>query len=90
LNEQLLKSDIESYLSDCAARKFNMIWLIPVERRARPVRSETSLADGIVNMAQNQLKIRRIAMIGQSEQGAGSGPGMWLGVLQAALTGTKN
>jgi len=31
LNEQLLKSDIEVYLSDRAARGFNMLWLIPVD-----------------------------------------------------------
>ena len=32
LNEQLFKSDIEVYLSDRAARGFNMIWLIPVDK----------------------------------------------------------
>jgi hypothetical protein len=32
LNEQLVKSDIEVYLSDRAARGFNVIWLIPVDK----------------------------------------------------------
>jgi hypothetical protein len=32
LNEQLLKSDVEIYLSDRAARGFNVIWLIPVDK----------------------------------------------------------